>query len=110
MVAKKKKAKPKAKPKGSANARISRVHGSWRVRVLGYTPKFFADSEFGGKQKALEAARAWRDKKWDGKDHNRKLTAKDRDNIRRSKAHYADIAEQYGISANYVHQIRRGDA
>lgn len=94
----------------ASNARISRVHGSWRVRVFGYPPKFFADSTWGGKLKALQAAREWRDKHWDGMDHNRKLTKAQRNAIRRSKDHYADVAERYGISANYVHQLRRQDA
>lgn len=76
----------------------------------GYPAQFFADSSYGGEQKALSAARKWRDAHWDGKYLNRKLSAKDRSAIRRSKAHYIKIAEKYGISANYVHQIRRGDA
>lgn len=94
----------------TSNARISRVHGSWRVRVLGYKPQFFADSNHGGEQKALAAARAWRDSVWDGLDMNKKLTRKQRNEIRRSRDHYAVVAERYGISANYVHQIRREEA
>lgn len=85
------------------------MHGSWRVRVFGHPPKFFADSTHGGEQAALQAARAWRDKHWNGQDLNRKLSRRDRYDIRRSTAHYAEIAEKYGISPNYVHQIRRSD-
>lgn len=93
----------------AVNARISRVHGSWRVRVPGYPPAFFADSDWGGRQEALATARAWRDRRWDGKDGNRKLTNVQRAAIRRSTEHYITIADRYGISHNYVHQIRRGD-
>lgn len=96
------------------NARISRVHGSWRVRVYGYAPKFFADRNYGdgshpaySKANALLAARAWRDARWDGQDRGRKLTPAERNAIRRSKEHYESVAEKYGISPNYVHQIRR---
>lgn len=88
------------------NARISRVHGSWRVRVSGYTPKFFADSAYGGEQKALAAARKWRDTYWDGVDGNRKLTPAERRAISRSTEHYLEVAARYGITPNYVHRIR----
>ena len=91
-----------------SNARISRVHSSWRVRVFGHRPEFFADSKYGGTEAALEAARAWRDERWDGTDRGQKLTARQRAAIRRSKEHYQKVAERYGISPFYVHQIRRG--
>lgn len=91
----------------AVNARISRVHGSWRVRVPSYPARFFADSAFGGGRGALAAARTWRDERWDGVDLNRKLTEKQKKEIRRSSEHYITIAERYGISSNYVHQIRR---
>lgn len=90
-----------------SDARISRVNNSWRVRVSGYRPKFFADSKYGGTEAALEAARAWRDERWDGVDQ--KLTARQRAAIRRSKEHYLKVAERYGISPTYVHQLRRGE-
>lgn len=99
------------------NARISRVHGSWRVRVYGYAPQFFADSTYGdgshpaySKQASLHAARAWRDAHWDGTDRSKKLTPRERTAIRNSKEHYTIVAEKYGISPNYVHQIRREKA
>lgn len=91
------------------NARISRVNNSWRVRVFGHRPKFFADSKYGGTREALEAARAWRDEHWDGVDRAQKLTPRQRAAIRRSKQHYLEVAEKYGISPTYVHQIRRGE-
>jgi hypothetical protein len=75
--------------------------------VPGHPAKFFADSNYGGKRAAKEAAREWRDKHWDGVNLNVKLTARDRAAIRRSKEHYADIAEEHNISPNYVHQLRR---
>lgn len=87
--------------------RISRVHGSWRVRVPGHPPKFFADSTYGGASESLLHARLWRDLNWDGKARNRKLSRRDRYDIARSTAHYAEVAKKYGISANYVHLIRR---
>lgn len=90
-------------------ARISRVNNSWRVRVHGHRPKFFADSNYGGEQAALDAALAWRDEHWDGSDLNQKLTPRQRAAIRRSKEHYIKVAERYGISPTYVHQIRRGE-
>jgi hypothetical protein len=96
-------------PTKNANARISRVHGSWRVRVPKRPAKFFSDSSYGGKQAALVAARKWRDAHWDGTNLNNKLTAKERADIRRSKEHYAATAERYNISPNYVHQLRRRD-
>jgi hypothetical protein len=92
-----------------SNARISRVNNSWRVRVFGHPPEFFADSKYGGREAALRAARAWRDERWDGEDRSRKLTPRQRAAIRRSKAHYKEVAERYGISPTYVHQIRRGE-
>lgn len=92
---------------GSPNARISRVHGSWRVRVFGHTPKFFADSDYGGKTAALAAARAWRDARWDGKDRNQKLSLRQKKAAARSKDHYEDVAQRYGITPNYVHKLRR---
>jgi len=92
-----------------SDARISRVGNSWRVRVFGYRPEFFADSKYGGKGSALEAARAWRDEHWDGVDRVQKLTPRQRAAIRRSKEHYKVVAERYGISPTYVHQIRRGE-
>lgn len=92
------------------NARISRVHGSWRVRVFGYAPKFFADSDYDGDEsKSLKAARVWRDEHWDGADRSSKLTRRQRNAIRRSKAHYLVVAAKYKISPNYVHQLRRED-
>lgn len=90
-----------------SNARISRVHGSWRVRVPGYAPKFFADCDWGGKHYSLLAARDWRDIHWNGVDRSQKLTPRQRAAIRRSKEHYEIIAKRYGISPNYVHQLRR---
>lgn len=92
-----------------SNARISRVNNSWRVRVFGYRPEFFADSKYGGTEAALEAARTWRDERWDGTDRNVKLTPEQREAIRQSDEHYKDVAERYGISPTYVHQIRRGE-
>ena len=89
------------------NARISRVHRSWRVRVFGHPPRYFADSHHGGTDGALEAARAWRDERWDGTDRFRKLSDAEREAIRRSDAHYKEVADQYGIHPNYVHEIRR---
>lgn len=74
----------------------------------GYSAKFFADSVHGGERASLRAAQEWRDKHWDGTDRNTKLSPSDRAVIRHSKKHYAEIAEEYGISPNYVHQIRRG--
>lgn len=92
------------------NARISRVHGSWRVRVFGHAPKFFADRDYdGSEKKSLAAARKWRDAHWDGTDRSSKLTKSQRNAIRRSKTHYMIVAEKYGISPNYVHQLRRED-
>lgn len=89
------------------NARISRVHHSWRVRVLGHAPQFFADRNYGGAEQALNAARAWRDERWDGEDRSKKLTEAQRAQISMSTAHYKIIAERYGIAPNYVHQLRR---
>jgi hypothetical protein len=91
----------------ASNARISRSHGSWRVRIPGYAPKFFADETYGGTVKALRMARAWRDARWDGSDRGRKLTPAERVAIARSDEHYVDIAARYGISPNYVHVLRR---
>jgi len=89
------------------NARISRVHNSWRVRVFGHPATYFADSAYGGTAEALEAARAWRDERWDGRDRFRKLSATQRAEIQRSSMHYKEIAERYGITPTYVHQLRR---
>jgi hypothetical protein len=91
----------------ASNARISRVYKSWRVRVFGQRPQFFADSRYGGTEAALSAARAWRDKHWNGQDLRRKLTDHEREAIRKSKERYADVAERYGISPNYVHKLRK---
>ena len=91
-----------------SNARISRVHSSWRVRVFGLRPRFFADRNHGGRVGALRAARAWRDAHWDGRHRGRKLTRAERHAIRKSTAHYKLVAKQYGITPNYVHKIRRG--
>lgn len=95
-------------------ARISRVHGSWRVRVPGHAPKFFADSEYGdgssptyARAAALAAARKWRDRHWNGKDRREKLTPTQRNAIRRSKEHYLIVAEKYNITPAYVYQLRR---
>lgn len=93
-----------------ANARISRVGGSWRVRLFGYDPEYFADSKYGGQQAALAAARKWRDARWDGTTRYVKLSKKKKAEIRRSKEHYVTVAEREGITPNYVHAIRRGDA
>ncbi|MCK9513697.1 MAG: hypothetical protein M0R28_21070 [Pigmentiphaga sp.] len=90
------------------NARISRVNNSWRVRVFGHAPQFFADSEYGGTEQAIVAARAWRDQHWDGVDRSRKLTPAQREEISKSTEHYKAIADRYGIAPNYVHQLRRG--
>lgn len=92
-----------------SNARISRVHGSWRVRVPGHAAKFFADREHGGRDRALGAARKWRDDHWNGKRRNEKLSPSQRATIRRSKEHYLIVAEKYNISPTYVHQLRRGE-
>lgn len=92
-----------------SNARISRVYNSWRVRVFGHRPQFFADRNYGGTEAALEAARAWRDEHWDGTDRSQKLTPRQRAAIRRSTEHYQKVADRYGISPTYVHQIRRGE-
>lgn len=89
------------------NTRISRVNKSWRVRVFGHAPKFFADRHYDGKEKALAAARAWRDANWDGIDRTKKLTDAERRAIRESTEHYKDVAARYGIAPNYVHQLRR---
>lgn len=94
--------------KRDPNARISRVHGSWRVRVFGHSPKFFADSAHGGTEGALQAARAWRDERWDGSTPGVKLSAEQKEEIRNSTDDYREVAARYGISAGYVHQIRRG--
>lgn len=91
-----------------ADARISRVNNSWRVRVHGHPPRFFADSDYGGKAAAKAAARAWRDSVWDGSTPGVKLTAAERRAIRNSKGHYKDVAEQYGVAPSYIHELRRG--
>ena len=90
-----------------SNARISRVHRSWRVRVFGHRPRFFADVDHGGRSAALRAARAWRDKVWDGRHRGVKLTRAERSAIRKSTEHYKIVAQRYGISPNYVHKLRR---
>lgn len=92
----------------NSRARITRVHTSWRVRVPGHPPKFFADGKHGGKAVALAAAQAWRDARWDGVEPSRKLSTQQKAAIRRSTRNYKEIAEKYGISPNYVHQLRRG--
>lgn len=89
-------------------ARITRVHTSWRVRVPGHPATFFADGKHGGEQASLAAAVAWRDERWDGKFPGRKLSQRQRAAIKRSTRNYREIADRYGISPNYVHQIRRG--
>ena len=91
-----------------SGARISRVHNSWRVRVPGLRPHFFADRKYGGTHRALGAAEEWRDAHWDGENRSRKLTKRERAAIRRSKEHYKIVAARYRISPNYVHKIRRG--
>lgn len=93
--------------KRNPNARITRVHRSWRVRVFGHPPQFFADSKYGGTDAALRAAREWRDAHWDGSNRSVKLTPEQRREIRESEEHYLDVAERYGIHPNYVHQLRR---
>jgi hypothetical protein len=90
------------------HARITRVHTSWRVRVPGLPAAFFADGKHGGEQASLAAAIAWRDARWDGKFPGRKLSPRQRAAIRKSARNYREIAERYGISPNYVHQLRRG--
>lgn len=90
------------------SARINRVHTSWRVRVPGHPPTFFADGKYGSRDAAFAAAQEWRDERWDGKNRSAKLTPAQREAIRTSSAHYKDIAEEYGISPYYVHQLRRG--
>lgn len=89
------------------NARISRMHNSWRVRVFGHPTQYFADSSYGGTEAALEAARAWRDERWDGQDRFRKLTPAQVREIQNSDENYKLVAERYGIAPNYVHQLRR---
>lgn len=89
-------------------ARISRTHASWRVRVPGHAPEFFADSTYDGDtDAALSAAQAWRDARWDGSYPGQKLTPLQRKVIARSTDHYLDVAKRYGISPSYVHQLRR---
>jgi hypothetical protein len=87
--------------------RISRVHNSWKVRVYGLPPRYFSPTEYGSSQDALRAAEAWRDEHWDGSDRRRKLTAEQEREIRTSGEHYKVLAERYGISPTYVHEIRR---
>jgi len=89
------------------NARISRVHQSWRVRVFGHPPRFFSPTQYGSDEAALEAARAWRDAHWDGRDRWKKLTPDQRREIQGSDEHYKLVAERYGIHPQYVNQIRR---
>lgn len=89
------------------NARISRVSNSWRVRVFGHPHKFFADSAHGGSDGALQAARSWRDERWDGKTIGVKLTPEQKREIQHSTDDYREVAARYGISAGYVHQLRR---
>jgi len=88
-------------------ARISRVHNSWRVRVYGLRPRYFADSKYGSTDAALQAAKKWRDEHWDGTNRSRKLTRREQLAIHRSTEHYRVIAKRYGISPNYVHKLRR---
>lgn len=88
-------------------ARISRVHNSWRVRLHGYPSQYFAFSRHGGKQAALEAAREWRDQRWDGRSRRTKLTPEQRREVVESRENYRVVAERYGIAPNYVHQLRR---
>jgi len=87
---------------------ITRTGNSWRVRVPGFPAQSFADSKYGGQALSLSAARRWRDERWDGRDRRSKLTPRDRAVIRRSKTHYVEVAERYGITPNYVHELRRG--
>lgn len=93
-------------------ARITKSGNSWRVRLAGYGSANFSPSKYGGEDEALRAAQAWRDARWDGRDRPgcavRKVTPEQAAEIRRSGEHYKDVAERYGISPNYVHQIRRG--
>lgn len=91
----------------ASNARISRVHNSWRVRVFGHQPKFFSDTAYGGSPASLRAARTWRDRVWDGKKRGVKLTPRERREVRNSSEHYKIVAEMYGIHPNYVHKLRR---
>jgi hypothetical protein len=89
------------------DARIGRVGNSYRVRVSGEVA-FFSPREHGGEEKALQAARAWRDARWDGSDRRYKLTPKQRAEIATGTMDYRKVAAKYGISPNYVHQLRRG--
>ncbi len=89
------------------NARISRVRTSWRVRVFGHSPQFFADGKYGGTSEALHAARAWRDAHWDGWHRSAKLTDAEREAVRRSTEDYKQVAERYGITRQYVHELRK---
>lgn len=88
-------------------ARISRVGKSWRVRLYGHPPRYFAWSKYGGEGKALAAAILWRDKHWDGKTRGRKLTLAQTREIQESDEHYKVLAERFGISPNHVHTLRR---
>jgi hypothetical protein len=90
------------------NARISRVHQSWRVRVFGYPPKFFGDYNYGDNPLAsLEAARKWRDEVWDGKNPGQKLSKEDRVIIARSTEPAYVVASLYDITIDYVYKLRR---
>ena len=87
--------------------RISRVGNSFRVRIAGHPVTYFSPRTYGGEEQALEAARAWRDERWDGKPKGQKLTARQVRAIQQSTAPYKFIAKRYGISPNYVHTLRR---
>lgn len=90
------------------SARITRVHTSWRVRVPGHPPRFFADGSYGGKEASFAAARAWRDERWDGQHrYARKLSAEQCAAIRRSRKPAAELAEQYGVTRQHIYRIRR---
>lgn len=97
--------------KGSPGARITRVHNSFRVRLYGYPPAFFSPSEYGGEEAALEAARRWRDERWDGRRRTRSgkpaLTPEQVREIQESSEYYRDVAKRFGISTNHVHYLRR---
>lgn len=90
------------------SARITRVHTSWRVRVPGHPPRFFADGAHGGKEASFAAARAWRDERWDGKNaYVRKLSEEQITEIRGSTKPIAKLAEEYGVTRQHIHRLRR---
>lgn len=81
--------------------------------MSGQSPKFFADGKYGGTDAALAAARAWRDAHWNGRNRvggaaaaSAKLTLLQRAEIGASREPAADLAARYGISRQYVYDLR----